>query len=241
MALGVGLVAFGLAFLLVLAVALVVEIFFLLNLQETLRRVSYENRRMAPGLVWLIIIPVFGIGWLIYTVLKITDSLRAEYHSRGWKPDGDFGYGVGLAAGILSAASMIWGWIPRHVAAIGGLLSLGYFVCWIIYWVRMARIKNRLGPVTGWAGPAGPGAGQYLSHGPQPGPAPRPPAGTPQGHGWVPPYAGDSGSEPQESDVPPAGEPAPTNGAEQAKRCGACGTAVTPDDKFCRGCGSTLP
>ena len=78
--------AFGLAFLpVLLGVGILVEVFFLLNLMETLRRVSYENRRMTPGLVWLIIIPVFGVAWFIYTVLRVTDSLRAEYRSRGWQ------------------------------------------------------------------------------------------------------------------------------------------------------------
>jgi hypothetical protein len=236
MALGGGLLALGFLFLLLLCVALIPEIFFLLNLQETLRRVSRENRRMTPGLVWLMFIPVFGLGWFIYTVLRITDSLRAEYRSRGWQPDGDFGYGVGLAAGILSIGGLVWRFVPHRAAAIGAVLSLGYLVCWIIYWVRTARMKSRLGAVTGWAGP---GAGSYSSYGRQPGPGAWPPAGTERGQGWAPPYAGEVGPEPGGWNAPPpAGEEPPT---DQAKRCSACGTTVTPHDKFCRGCGSTLP
>ncbi len=243
MSLGAGLLAFGAFFMVFFAVALVVEILFLLNLMETLRRVSHENRRMTPGLVWLILIPVFGMGWFIYTVIRISDSLRAEYRSRGWQPEGDFGYGVGLAAGIINIAGLAWGWIPRHGTVVGALLSVGYLVCWIMYWVRTARIKNRLGPAAGWAGTAGP----YSGYGPPPGPggwqAPGgwQGAGGPAGPGmekdrkWAQSSGDEDGNETGGESGDEAGDP-----TRQAARCSACGTAVTPDDKYCRGCGSPL-
>jgi hypothetical protein len=205
-------VALGIFFVLALAIALVPEIFFLLNLQETLRRVSPQNRAMPAGYVWLQLIPVFGIGWFIYTVIKVTDSLRAEYGSRGWRPEGDFGYGVGLAAGILNIAGFVWEWIPGRVLPLGVALGIGQLVCWIIYWVKTARIKNRLGPVLlgpGWVRP-------HSGYVQPPGPGVWP--------GWS---------------VPPAGGEPPAAGSEdQARRCAACGTAVAPGDRFCWNCGS---
>ena len=52
-------------------VYLVVDIFYLMTLQKCLNRVSEENRGMSPGLVWLNLIPLFGLGWHFYTVIKI--------------------------------------------------------------------------------------------------------------------------------------------------------------------------
>ena len=38
-------------------------IFFLLALQKTLKVISPENRKMPPGNVWLMFIPIFNIFW----------------------------------------------------------------------------------------------------------------------------------------------------------------------------------
>ncbi len=53
-------------------------IFFLRSLQNTLKIISRENRKMSPSNVWLILIPVFGIAWQFMVVSKIADSIKAE-------------------------------------------------------------------------------------------------------------------------------------------------------------------
>jgi hypothetical protein len=128
-------------------VALLVAIFFLLSLQDLLRQVHPGNRAMRPGEVWLNLIPVFNLVWIFITVIRVRDSVEAEFRSRGWAPQGDFGFGVGLAAAILTIVS----WGPLGLAAL---------ICWIVYWVRTSELRNqmRLAPA-GWV-PAqqGPGA-----------------------------------------------------------------------------------
>ena len=86
---------------------------------------------MRPDQVWLNLIPLFNLVWMFITVIRVRDSVRYEFQSRDWAPNGDFGYGVGLAAAILSIVS----WGPLGLAA---------FVCWIIYWVRTSELKNEL-------------------------------------------------------------------------------------------------
>ncbi len=54
-------------------------IFFLRSLQNILKIISPENRRMSPSTVWLILIPVFGVLWQFMVVSKIADSIKAEY------------------------------------------------------------------------------------------------------------------------------------------------------------------
>jgi len=51
----------GLFQIIILALFLVPGIFFLLTLQNTLKVISPENRKMQPSNVWLMFIPLFNI------------------------------------------------------------------------------------------------------------------------------------------------------------------------------------
>lgn len=133
-------------FLLTVGVGLLFEILFLLNLRETLRRVSDKNRSMPADYVWFSLIPLFGLGWFIYTVVKIRDSLRAEYRSRSWTVEGDFGYSMGLAAAVLAIVSAVWAAVSREFLVAELVLAAGQLVCWVAYWVKIAQVKRRLGP-----------------------------------------------------------------------------------------------
>ncbi len=125
----------------VLLVILVIPwFFFLLNLQNLLLRVQPRNRAMPSGYVWLNFIPVFNLGWFLYTVMKVRDSVRAEYVSRGWAPEGDQGYNVGLVTGVLAIASFFLGWVP----GIGWAIAIAQLICWILYWLKTHELVKRL-------------------------------------------------------------------------------------------------
>ena len=86
-------------------VGVVLGVLFLLNLQRLLEAVRFQNRAMSPGHVWLNLIPVFNLGWMIYTVIKFRDSVRNENASRrGASVNEGSTYNVGLAYAILSIA-----------------------------------------------------------------------------------------------------------------------------------------
>ena len=95
--------------IILLGIFLIPWFFFLLNLQNLLNRVSDHNRAMPAGYVWLNFIPIFNLGWFIYTVTKVRDSVKAEYRSRNWVLEGDFAYNVGLAAGVLAIVTFFMG------------------------------------------------------------------------------------------------------------------------------------
>src|SRR5262245_48793794 len=82
-----------------------IHILFLLSVSKCLRQISPENRQMEPGMVWLCLIPLFGIVWAIIMYLRVGDSLREEYRSRRLPEDGDFG----KTYGILSLALAVCG------------------------------------------------------------------------------------------------------------------------------------
>lgn len=128
-------------FLLIIFIALIIGlvpvILYLINLQKTLEQVSPELRRMNPGQVWLILIPIFGIIWNFIMIGHIADSLAAEYRKRNIpQSDPRPTYQTGLVMAICQAC----GWIP----VIGGLAAIVYLIFWIMYWVKTAEHKKYL-------------------------------------------------------------------------------------------------
>jgi hypothetical protein len=93
--------------LITLAVLLAVMVFYLLTLQKALSRCSPENRAMAPGMVWLQLIPLFGLVWQFFNVINIAKSLGAEFQKRGMAEDPQPGKTLGLIMCILCCCSVI--------------------------------------------------------------------------------------------------------------------------------------
>lgn len=220
----------------VLGVAgLVAMVFFLLNLRDLLRQVREQDQAMKPNLVWLNLIPLFGYVWLIVTVIRVKDSVRAEFKSRGWAPRGDFGFGVGLAFAILNVLSGILTFIPL-------------VVCWIIYWIKTAELKRQMAetrPPAGWA--TSPGSPSYSASAPPPGSpgtssaVTQPPRQTCLTCGAL--------SEPGDVfcrscggylGVAPGAYAGETAVTEQ-KTCPYCGFTNRTDAGFCSSCGRPLP
>jgi hypothetical protein len=81
--------------LVLVGLGLVLTIFYLLTISRTLAAVSEQHRRMNPGLVWLNLIPVFSLGWHFYTVLKVRDSLVAEFRAKGIADRNNGGFALG--------------------------------------------------------------------------------------------------------------------------------------------------
>lgn len=129
---------FIIAFLIVFAISLVPAIFYILTLQKALNKCNPENRDMSPGLIWLYLIPLFNLFWHFMIVFKMASSLEKEFKSRQIETDPMPGKTLGLVMCILFACSIIPG--------IGGLISLGGLVCWIIYWVKIAGYSKQLDP-----------------------------------------------------------------------------------------------
>ena len=120
----------------VCVIAILPAIFYLLTLQKALSRCSEENREMAPGMVWLLFIPLFNLFWHFMIVIKMAATLEKEFQARGIQSDPLPGKSIGMPMCILSVCSII--------PVVGGLASLGYLVCWIIYWVKISGYSKQL-------------------------------------------------------------------------------------------------
>jgi hypothetical protein len=112
-------------------------IFFLITIQNTFNAVSPENRKMDGGLVWLTLIPLFGMVWQFIIVNRLADSLKLEFAKRNMPiNEARPGINIGLAYCILFCCSIIP--IVNIVTSIAGL------VCWIMYWVKINEYKSKL-------------------------------------------------------------------------------------------------
>ena len=108
----------------------------LMNLPEvskpTQKRLSFKEKLKWTGITLglffvLGMIPLFGLGWMIYVVIKISESLKLEFESRGiHSDDPQFGYGIGLGYAICACAQILFS--PVGIATL---------ILWIIYWVKM--------------------------------------------------------------------------------------------------------
>lgn len=133
---GASLAGMAIAGLIIVAVLLIPWIFYLLTLQKALNRCSPENRAMAPGMVWLMFIPLFNLVWHFFVVINISKSLEAEFQKRGMSEEPQPGKTIGMVMCILACCGII--------PFLGALCSLGSFVCWIIYWIKIAGFSGKI-------------------------------------------------------------------------------------------------
>jgi hypothetical protein len=141
-----------------LVVSIVIFIFYLLTLQKALGRVSPENRLMAPGLVWLSLIPCFTYIWAFFVARRVPDSLRNEFRYRGRDDGSDYGKAIGLTVAVLNALStMVANFatlsgraeVRTGVGYVSLLMGLLCLVLFIVFWVKIANYSSRLAEVGG--------------------------------------------------------------------------------------------
>ena len=127
--------------LLALGVFVVIAVFYFGLLAGVLRKCSPSSRTMQPGLVWLLLIPLFNLVWNFIVVLAIADSLGNEFRLRNIPvEDPKPGKSIGIAMAVCQACGII-----PLVNILAGLASL---VLWIVYWVKIAEYSRLLDQFT---------------------------------------------------------------------------------------------
>jgi hypothetical protein len=116
---------------------LVPAIFYLLTLQNALNKCAPASRAMEPGMVWLLLIPLFNLIWNFFVVMNIAKSLANEYARRGiTSPEPLPGQPIGIAMCVCACC----GFVP----ILGMLAGLANLALWIVYWVKIAEYSRSL-------------------------------------------------------------------------------------------------
>jgi len=141
---------FGLGFLemvplLLFLALLAVPVLYFREWSATLR-LTRAHHGASPGLVWLLFIPVFNLGWQFYLLSQTTKGIKGRFRELGKSP-GDAGFGVGLAYQVLLCLAAATNLGHREGSAdpagvLLGLFVLAALVTLVIYWVRLARFNR---------------------------------------------------------------------------------------------------
>ena len=76
------------AVLIILGIGLIaLLVIFLMNLSKLLKSCG-EHAAMSPNLVWLNLVPIVNAGWMIYTVIKVSESIEKSFRANGSQDPG---------------------------------------------------------------------------------------------------------------------------------------------------------
>jgi len=129
-----------------LAISLAIMIVICALLYNAQKAIPPEHRKIEPGLIWLLLIPLFNLIWNFQVFLKVPDSYKSHFDSRGRADVGDCGRGIGLWYSIAAACSIVP--CVNYIAAPASLVLL------IIFLVKMYGLKAQMsGGVSYAAGP----------------------------------------------------------------------------------------
>ena len=137
-------IGLGLSFV---AIFLVSVILFLSYQRQVLRDIRAENRLLAPGKVWLQLIPVFGAVFQFTVVAKIADSIRNELSGSDGSDILSANPGISdqrptLRAGFGMAVLSCLAMIPIPVFQV--VMNFSAIVAWIIYWLELRKYHRQI-------------------------------------------------------------------------------------------------
>lgn len=142
--------------------SIILQVLLLLTLHRALSRCRVECRRLSPGLVWLCLVPVFYLIWQFIVVLRVAESLGAEFQKRNVVVELNPGQRAGLAVCIATLCSTLisiplgsWmcmaiicpetgvEYVPMCAFTLF-LLGGVEFVCGVVYLVKVSGFSTRL-------------------------------------------------------------------------------------------------
>ncbi len=98
------LIALGLAFVLSIAIGLAINIVICIMLHKCLLQIPAEHRKMEVWHIWLLMIPLFGLGWNFFVYLRLPESYQSYFAEQGQTDVGDCGRNLGMWYAICGVA-----------------------------------------------------------------------------------------------------------------------------------------
>lgn len=116
---------------------LIPKIFYILTVQNALKRCHPSVCTLDPALCWLYLVPFVGMIWHFFMVSGVGNSLGGEFMRRGLLlPEPKPGQSIGIPMCVCGACSII--------PALGLLAAVAQLVLWIVYWSRIADFSRQL-------------------------------------------------------------------------------------------------
>lgn len=132
---GIGLALIAVALVIVIAVsALICWLIY-----KPYSKLPAQFQQMKPGMIFLMMIPFFGLVWAFFIALQVPASFKSYFDSVGDTTVGDAGKGIALAWAICAACSIV-----PFLNLIAGPASL---VLLIIFIVKLFNMAGRVDQV----------------------------------------------------------------------------------------------
>ncbi len=132
-----GAVAALISILLITVVVMIaISVLICLLIYLPYKEVPVEHQRMTPGMVFLLLIPLFNIIWNFIVFQRIPESFQSYFNAQGRSDMGDCGRSVGMWYAICGVASLIP--CVQYIAAPAAL------VLFIIFLVKIWGYKGQL-------------------------------------------------------------------------------------------------
>lgn len=128
-------------------------VLILLRQMQALNEVRERNRGVAPGLVWLGLIPLLTYAWTFVTAAKTDAALADEFGDRRMRDRGDNGKGLGVTYAVLNLLNGVVGvlatvvgllGIPAPIGCLNFVLILAMLVVAILYAGKLNAATQRL-------------------------------------------------------------------------------------------------
>ena len=136
-----GLLGFtGLLFFLIFLIIILASVCYLFTLQNTLKKISVENRKINPEKVWLLLIPIYNIYFNFIVVIRLSESLKSEFEKR--KIDignSQPGYNIGIAHCCFLLLSLF-----SFINEVGIVANFFGTIFWVGYWISISRYSKLL-------------------------------------------------------------------------------------------------
>ena len=122
-----------LAFLIV--IPLVAFVFYIRAISKALAVIEPAYRTQAPGMAWLLLIPIFNVIWFFFLLKAIKQGFETMSQARLFHQRIDTGYHYGIAMGCCWAASFI----PKLIFA----SVIPMFVFSILHWTKLNNARRQ--------------------------------------------------------------------------------------------------
>ncbi|MDA0812063.1 MAG: hypothetical protein O3C21_06715, partial [Verrucomicrobia bacterium] len=136
-AVGVGIMLVAILVSVVIGLAIVAVICYFVI--QNYKAIPPEHRKMEPGKVWLMMIPLFNLYWIFPVFLGLADSFKSYFNSVGDESVGDCNRQLSLWYCISACCSII--------PCLNYLAGPASLVLLIIVLVKASELKKKIGAV----------------------------------------------------------------------------------------------
>lgn len=122
-------------FLVLIAMLCIPAILFCLSIQNTLKAIKPDNRKLPVYAGWLLLIPLFSTVWQFVVAVRLAKSIESELNDHGITKEMPTYY-PGIVLGIVQVCA--------YIPDLNSYTKYIWLICFIVYWAVIGVYKSKL-------------------------------------------------------------------------------------------------